>query len=49
VIDHASASAEFVRVSYDVDQAVNAIRESDLPDEFAEVLKSGGATTMAHQ
>jgi predicted phosphodiesterase len=49
VMDHASASAEFVRVSYDVDQAVNAIRESDLPDEFAEVLKSGGATTMAHQ
>jgi predicted phosphodiesterase len=44
-IDHSSASAEFVRVSYDVDQAANAIRASDLPDEFAEVLKSGGART----
>jgi predicted phosphodiesterase len=44
------ASAEFVRVPYDVDQAANAIRESDLPNEFAEALKSGGASpAMAHQ
>ncbi len=48
--DQSGASAEFVRVSYDVDQAANAIRESDLPNEFAEVLKSGGASpAMAHQ
>jgi hypothetical protein len=31
-----------VRVPYDVDEAVRAIRQSNLPDEFAEVLKSGG-------
>jgi hypothetical protein len=30
-------------VPYDVDEAANAIRASDLPREFAEVLKSGGA------
>jgi predicted phosphodiesterase len=41
-IDQSGANVEFVRVSYDVAQAANAIRESDLPDEFAEVLKSGG-------
>jgi len=37
------ASVEFVRVPYDVDEAARAICASDLPDEFAEVLKSGGA------
>ncbi len=48
--DQSGASAEFVRVPYDVDQAANAIRESDLPNEFAEVLKSGGASpAMAHR
>jgi predicted phosphodiesterase len=49
-IDQSGASAEFVRVSYDVDEAAAAIRESDLPNEFAEVLKSGGAgAAVAHQ
>jgi hypothetical protein len=38
-----------VHVSYDVDQAADAIRASDLPDEFAEILKSGGATAAAHK
>ncbi len=38
--------AEFVRVNYDVDEAARAIRDSDLPDEFAEVLKSGGAPAL---
>ena len=33
---------EFVRVSYDVEEAARVILESDLPDEFAEVLRSGG-------
>ena len=46
-IDQSAASVEFVRVSYDVDQAASAIRESDLPNEFAEVLKSGGARLAA--
>jgi predicted phosphodiesterase len=49
-VDRSSVTVEFVRVAYDVDQAGNAIRESDLPNEFAEVLKSGGKTVaVAHQ
>jgi putative phosphoesterase len=48
-IDQSRAVVEFVRVNYDVDEAASAIRESDLPNEFAEVLKSGGASpAMAH-
>lgn len=38
---------EFVRVRYDVEEAARAIRESELPDEFAEVLRSGGAQAQA--
>lgn len=49
-IDQSGASVEFVRIPYDVDKAASAIRESDLPSEFAEVLKSGGASpAAAHQ
>jgi predicted phosphodiesterase len=49
-IDQSAASVDFVRVSYDVDEAADAIRMSDLPDEFAEVLKTGGAkAAVAHQ
>lgn len=49
-IDQSGASVEFVRVRYDVDKAASAIGESDLPNEFAEVLKSGGASpAVAHQ
>jgi predicted phosphodiesterase len=33
---------EFVRVEYDVERAARAIIESDLPDEFAEHLRTGG-------
>ncbi len=47
-VDQSGASVEFVRVSYDVDLAANAIHESDLPDEFAEVLKSEGAAAAHH-
>lgn len=36
---------EFVRVEYDIERAMQAIRASDLPDEFAEQLASGGAVT----
>jgi predicted phosphodiesterase len=38
---------EFVRVEYDVDEAVRAIRESDLPNDFAEHLRTGGRPTPA--
>jgi predicted phosphodiesterase len=34
---------EFVRVEYDVERAMASIRKSDLPDEFAEYLRTGGA------
>jgi predicted phosphodiesterase len=33
---------QFVRVAYDVEQAARAIIASDLPDEFAEFLRTGG-------
>ena len=36
------AQVEFVRVAYDVEEAARAILASELPDEFAEVLRSGG-------
>src|SRR5438477_7382672 len=42
-LDASGARVEFVRVAYDVEEAARAILESDLPDELADVLKSGGA------
>ena len=35
-------AAEFVRVEYDLQEAMEAIRGSELPDEFADYLASGG-------
>ena len=35
-------SVEFARVEYDLDRTMEGIRESDLPDEFAEQLAVGG-------
>jgi predicted phosphodiesterase len=35
-------TVEFVRVAYDVEAAARAIIASDLPDEFADFLRSGG-------
>jgi diadenosine tetraphosphatase ApaH/serine/threonine PP2A family protein phosphatase len=35
-------SVEHVQVEYDVGRTVEAIHESELPDEFAEQLKAGG-------
>jgi len=43
-VEESGSHVEFVRVPYDVDEAADAIRVSDLPDEFAEVLKAGGTT-----
>jgi predicted phosphodiesterase len=42
-MEPAGTHIEFVRVPYEVDEAADAIRVSDLPTEFAEILKSGGA------
>ena len=46
-MDTSGARVEFIRVAYDVEEAARAIRTSDLPAEFAEVLKLGGATVSA--
>ena len=35
---------EFIRVEYDIARATQGIRESDLPDEFAVFLETGGAS-----
>ena len=43
-VEASGSRIEFVRVPYDVDEAADAIRVSDLPDEFADVLKAGGTT-----
>ena len=39
---------EFVRVAYDVDEAARGIRESELPAEFADFIRSGGAAAHAN-
>jgi predicted phosphodiesterase len=46
-IDGSGARVEFVRVEYDIDEAVRGIRESELPSEFADVLKAGGSAALA--
>ncbi len=38
---------EFMRVEYDLARATAAIRESDLPDEFATFLETGGSRSPA--
>ena len=42
-VDATDARVEFVRVEYDVEEAVRGIRDSELPAEFADILRSGGA------
>ena len=42
-VDEASARPELVRVEYDVQRAMKGIRRSELPDEFAEDLRTGGS------
>jgi predicted phosphodiesterase len=41
------ASVEFVRVEYDVERAMDGIRRSTLPDDFAEYLRTGGKPVPA--
>ena len=38
---------EFVRVEYDLQRAMDGIRASDLPDDFAEYLRTGGVAAPA--
>jgi predicted phosphodiesterase len=46
-MDGKGARTEFVRVEYDIARAARAIEESDLPDEFARYLESGGGGPAA--
>ena len=41
-VSGAAPRVEFVRVEYDLAQAMEGIRRSELPDEFAEYLAAGG-------
>ena len=41
-VTEAATTVEFVRLDYDVEAAARAIIASDLPDEFAEHLRTGG-------
>jgi predicted phosphodiesterase len=43
----AAPGVEIVRVEYDVDEAMRAIRASDLPADFAEYLRTGGKPAAA--
>jgi putative phosphoesterase len=40
-IGASTIGVEYVRVEYDVDRAMRGIRESGLPDDFAEILRTG--------
>lgn len=42
-----SVNVEFRRVEYDVERSAAAILESDLPNEFADYLRSGGAKVIS--
>ena len=44
--DDPRMKVEFVRVAYDVERAARAILESDLPNEFAEYLRTGARLTV---
>jgi predicted phosphodiesterase len=46
-VGHGPVSVEFARVEYDVERAMRGIRESDLPDDFAEYLRVGGQPAAA--
>lgn len=41
-VDTSRVSVEFIRVEYDIEAAMRAIRASELPDEFADYLRTGG-------
>jgi hypothetical protein len=43
----AEPHVDFVRVEYDVERAARAICESDLPNDFADFLRTGGNAAAA--
>jgi predicted phosphodiesterase len=46
-IEESQVAVEFVRVEYDLDEAMRGIRDSELPEDFAEYLRTGGQPTPA--
>ena len=48
-VGDAAPHVTFVRVDYDIERAMRAIRESALPDEFAEDLRTGGSTAPSNE
>lgn len=46
-LDGGRRAVEHVRVEYDIERAVRGIRESELPDAFAEILRTGGTLPPA--
>jgi predicted phosphodiesterase len=46
-IGSGAVQVENVRVEYDVERAIRGIRESELPDDFADHLRTGGRPTVA--
>jgi hypothetical protein len=46
-IGDGAPTVEFVRVEYDLDAAMRGIRASELPDEFANLLRTGGRLSNA--
>jgi hypothetical protein len=41
-MDGTQVDVEMIRVDYDIDHAAEGIKASDLPDDFAEILRTGG-------
>ena len=41
-IGEGTVGVEFERVEYDVEETMAAIRASELPDDFADYLRTGG-------
>lgn len=42
-----AVQVQFARVEYDIDRTMRAIRESDLPNDFADYLRAGGQVASA--
>lgn len=46
-VSDGSVATQFVRVEYDLERAMRGIRESELPGDFAEYLRTGGRPAIA--
>jgi predicted phosphodiesterase len=46
-VSGSAPAAEFVRVEYDLERAMEGIRQSELPHDFAEYLRTGGQPAAA--